>query len=135
MRVRNIVHAVTAAMSITACASLIGGSDQSIEVKLAPGDANCLVLKDGVAVAAISEDNRAVTTRRSRHDLVFECQAPGYRRKTVRVESSAPGWGALRCFVQDFCATRYETGALNSYPRSVTITLEKSRQGNGAQRN
>ncbi len=55
----------------------------------------------------------------------MSCSADGYQKQNLTIESSASGWGVLGCFLIDLCITDYSTGALNKYPKSLKIALQR----------
>lgn len=112
--------------SLYGCASIVEGTDQTMVVKLSPEEATCDVTRKGVSVATISGSNRMLNVSKSKNDLLFTCNAPGYKEQFVKIESSASGWGVVGCILIDLCITDYSTGALNKYPETLTISLSPS---------
>ena len=111
------------AFALSACASIVEGTDQSIAVNLSPENATCAVYREGAQLSTISKDHRFINISKSKNDLVIECEAPDYHDEAINLESSASGWGVVGCFLIDLCITDYSTGALNKYPETITITL------------
>jgi hypothetical protein len=66
-----------------------------------------------------------VQVPKSRDDISVECAAPGYEKQTMNIESSASGWGVVGCFLIDLCITDYSTGALNKYPKTISVKLKQ----------
>jgi hypothetical protein len=128
MRIHKLAAVVACVVLVPACAALIGTVDQSITVALSPPDAVCLVMKDDEAIASLSRHARTITTSRSGRALLIDCHAPGHDAKIVRVDSTAPRWGmaTIDCLLRDLCLTGTRSGPLNSYPETVSITLDKS---------
>jgi len=112
-------------LALTGCATVFEGTDQEIIVNLQPETANCDITRKGVPIASINGGSHRVTIDKSRNAVVFECSAPDYQDATLKVDSSATGWGVAGCFLFDLCITDYSSGALNSYPESVTISLKR----------
>lgn len=110
-------------IGLSACASIVEGTDQSIAVDLSPENATCAVHRDGTQISTISKQHRFINISKSKNDLVIDCQAPAHHDETITLESSASGWGVVGCFLIDLCITDYSTGALNKYPESINITL------------
>ena len=123
-----IAAIVGAACLLGGCASIVEGTDQEITVKLAPENTVCSVNRKGAEVGSISKTNSIFVVGKSRNPLYFKCSAPGFQENIVRIDSSASGWGVAGCFLWDLCLTDYATGALNSYPETVTIALAKADQ-------
>ena len=108
---------------LSACATIVEGTDQSIKVNLSPDQANCIVTREGAQVGSLSRKNKYIKVSKSKNDLDVECRAPGYLTENLTVESSASGWGVVGCILIDLCITDYSTGALNKYPKQITIAL------------
>ena len=105
--------------SLYGCASIVEGTSQTLIVDLSPKEATCDVKRKGVSVATISGSNRSLNVSKSKDDLLFTCNAPGYKEQFVKIESSASGWGVVGCIFIDLCITDYSTGALNKYPENA----------------
>ena len=110
-------------VALSACASIVEGTDQSIAVNLSPEDATCQVHREGAQLSTVSKDHKYINISKSKNDLVIECQAPDHFDETIMIESSASGWGVAGCFLIDLCITDYSTGALNKYPEAINIAL------------
>ena len=108
---------------LSACASIVEGTDQSIRVNLSPDQTTCVVVRKGAQVASLSQKNKFIKVSKSKKDLEIECKAPGHLTENLTVESSASGWGVVGCFLIDLCITDSITGALNKYPEQITIAL------------
>jgi hypothetical protein len=67
---------------------------------------------------------------KSRTDLFVTCTAPGYKPKFVRLTSEASGWGITGALLLDFGIVDYATGALNKYPGTLIIVLERQQAAN-----
>ncbi len=115
---------LVAAVLLSGCASIIEGTDQYINVQLSPDTATCQISQKGSIIATVSNGGGQVSIPKSREDLLFSCSADGHQKQNLTIESSTSGWGVLGCLI-DFCITDYSTGALNKYPKSVNITLQK----------
>ena len=48
--------------------------------------------------AKIAGSDHSFNVSKSRNDLLFVCDAPGYKEQFVKIESSASGWGVASCF-------------------------------------
>ena len=122
----RVISTTALALSLLGCASIVEGTDQSIFVNLSPDTATCEVMRESTPIASVSKNNKSIHVSKSKNDLIFLCKAAGYADKTINVVSSASGWGVVGCFLIDLCITDYSTGALNKYPETVNISLEKS---------
>ena len=105
------------------CASIVEGTEQTLFVELSPKEAVCDVQREAVTIGRVTGSNPSVNISKSKNDLIFRCNAPGYKEQFVKIESSASGWGVAGCFLIDLCITDYSTGALNKYPETLSISL------------
>ena len=105
------------------CATIVEGTDQYINVNISPQTAHCTFTQKGSVVATIGNGGGQINVSKSRHDISVKCEAPGHQSQTISIESSASGWGVVGCILIDLCITDYSTGALNKYPKSLTISL------------
>ena len=109
---------------LSGCASIVEGTDQYINVQLSPDTATCQISQKGSIIASVSNGGGQVSIPKSREDLLFSCSADGHQKQDLTIESSASGWGVFGCLI-DLCITDYATGALNKYPKSLNIALQK----------
>lgn len=106
---------------LSACASIVEGTDQPIRISLQPSHATCLVLREGQQIASVSRESQTIRVTKSKNDLTIECKASGYLGEYLAIESSASGWGVVGCILIDLCITDYATGALNKYPPEIRV--------------
>jgi hypothetical protein len=111
------------AISLSGCASIVEGTDQSIRVRLSPDSATCRVTREGEQLASISQKEPFIKVSKSKNELEIECRAPDHIVENITIESSASGWGVVGCILIDLCITDYSTGALNKYPEEISIVL------------
>lgn len=116
---------LTAAL-LSGCATIVEGTNQTINVQLSPDTATCQISQKGSIIATVGNGGGQVLIPKSRTDLLFLCSADGYQKQNLNIESSASGWGIVGCFLIDLCITDYSTGALNKYPKSLTIALQRT---------
>ncbi len=119
----KVLVLLTAAL-LSGCATIVEGTDQTINVQLSPDTATCQISQKSSIISTVGNVGGQVSVPKSRNYLLFLCSADGYQKQNLTIESSASGWGVLGCFL-DLCITDYSTGALNKYPKSVNITLQK----------
>ncbi len=114
-------------LMLSACASLVQGTSQTITFHLQPKEIQCVASRDGVDISPITYDYNTLMVTKGKNDVVILCAAPGYQRKTVRLVSKTQPIGvAGGLFVTpDFGATDMATGAMWRYPSEMTIILQK----------
>lgn len=123
----KVLVLLTAAL-LSGCATIVEGTDQNINVQLSPDTATCQISQKSSIIATVGNGGGQVSVPKSRKDLLFSCSADGYQKQNLTIESSASGWGIVGCFLIDLCITDYSTGALNKYPKSLNIALQRIRQ-------
>lgn len=111
---------------LASCASIVEGTDQTVNFNISPNSAACAVTQKGNTIATLRDGGGQVIIPKSRTDLSIRCQAEGYKKQSLSIESSASGWGVVGCIFIDLCITDYSTGALNKYPKSININLQKN---------
>lgn len=125
-RITTFITFLCVGVALAACASIVEGTDQTVNMQVSPDTAVCKLSQKGSVIATIDKGGGQVQVPKSRDDISVDCDAPGYDRQTVNIESSASGWGVVGCFLIDLCITDYSTGALNKYPKSITIKLRQT---------
>ncbi len=125
MRASKLFLAIGVTATVMGCATIIEGTEQTLRVEVTPDHATCTVTREGNTIASLNNGGGVINVTKSKNDLWFECEATGYKKQIVKIESSASGWGIASCFLVDLCITDYSTGALNKYPENLTIHLQK----------
>ncbi|MBE88594.1 MAG: hypothetical protein CMM76_04035 [Rhodospirillaceae bacterium] len=108
--------------SLSSCASLVEGTDQTVMFKVSPQTAVCDVRQKDKFIGTLQKGGGQLDVSKSRKDIIVDCIAPGYAKQTLALVSSASGWGIAGCLI-DFCITDLATGAFNKYKDNVTISL------------
>ena len=121
---KKATNAILISMSLllSACATIVEGTRQSISVILSPEETTCIAFREGAQIANVSRTNRTMTVEKSRHDIILRCSAPGYQQADVKVATEASAIGVLGGGVVGL-GVDYASGALNKYPNSVTVAL------------
>ena len=109
-------------LSLSSCASLVEGTNQTVMFQVLPDTAVCNVRQKGKFIGTLQNGGGQLDVPKSRKDIKVDCTAPGYEKQTLDLVSSASGWGVAGCLL-DFCITDHATGAFNKYDDSVTIAL------------
>ena len=76
---------------LSACATLVNGSSQTVTVSTAPPGATCTVDRVGARIGAIAQTPGSVRLDKSKNDLSVTCSKPGFQTATV---TKAPSFGA-----------------------------------------
>lgn len=124
-RLVRLVAFLCMGAALVGCASIVEGTDQTVNMQISPDTAVCKLSQKGSVIATIDKGGGQVQVPKSRDDIAVDCAAPGYERQAMNIESSASGWGVVGCFLIDLCITDYSTGALNKYPKAISIKLRQ----------
>jgi hypothetical protein len=112
--------------SLASCASITKGTSQTIVFTIEPKATTCVVTRDGDGeIGSISSSNNMLKVSKDKDDIIINCLASGYKRKTTRIKSSTETAGVVGGVFIDLGITDMVTGAMWAYPNDVTIVLEK----------
>lgn len=118
---------VACALSVSACASIVGGRYQQVQVETRAADqsirADC-TLSNGTGEVRVLTPGSA-TVRRSSHDLSVVCQKDGKQIAQQTYDSSIRGlvWGNLIIGGLIGIAIDFSDGASHHYPDKLTVVL------------
>jgi len=111
-------------LSVSGCATISQGTQQTISFKLEPKEAICEVSRVGDGkLARISGKSNIIHVGKDKDDIIVVCNAEGYEQSTTKVVSGATGAGVTGVLL-DFGITDMITGAMYRYPEDVTIVLD-----------
>jgi uncharacterized protein YceK len=120
----SVAVLAASATLLSACATIVEGTDQKIFVNVTPEAADCTAHKSGKVVGTYSHVTHDMTVSKGTRDITVACTAPGYKDKSVVMQSSASGWAIAGALILDLGIVDYSTGALNKYDSTVSIVLE-----------
>ena len=117
--------AVTAAVALSGCASVIEGTSQEIVVNTNPPGADCALNREGAVIARINPTPAGATIKKTKHDITISCQLAGYQPATHLNNSGAAGatFGNIVLGGGIGWAIDSASGADNKYESPVNITL------------
>lgn len=75
---------------LSACATIVNGSSQTVTVSTAPPGATCTVDRMGTRIGAIAQTPGSLRLDKSKNDLSVTCSKPGFQAATV---TRAPSFG------------------------------------------
>ncbi|MGH6933221.1 MAG: hypothetical protein ACREEE_12400 [Dongiaceae bacterium] len=114
---------------LAACASVMSGSTQSMNVITEPSGAQCTLTRDGKSIAFVNPTPGSLTIDKSAKDITVRCQLDKYEETTATVSSSHDAWSsagnilAWGIFFPVGLAVDAGTGAMNEYPPTVIVRL------------
>lgn len=75
---------------LSACATIVNGSSQTVTVSTTPPGATCTVDRVGARIGAVAQTPGSVRLDKSKNDLSVTCSKPGFQTATV---TKAPSFG------------------------------------------
>ena len=76
---------------LSACATIVNGSSQTVTVSTTPPGATCTVDRMGARIGAVAQTPGSVRLDKSKNDLSVTCGKPGFQTATVTKEPSFGG--------------------------------------------
>lgn len=130
---RHVGSAATlgfAAISLSACATLLEGTSQEILVSTNPAGASCTLEREGQTIATIASTPSAALVQRRKYDITVRCKKDGFQ-EAVYVNNSGLASGSVAGNVAaDLLLTGglssivdSASGADNQYESTVNITM------------
>lgn len=110
-----------------ACASIVEGTDQSITVSSNPTKASCFLERDGAQIGAVDPTPGTVQVEKNSADITVMCSKAGYDDGSAVLVSGFEGWALGNLVFGGIVGAGVDavTGAINSYPPSITVTLPR----------
>ena len=113
------------ALLLSGCASITQGTTQVISFSIDPQEAKCAIVnKDNATLDTVSGKANLLQVSKGAGDLIANCTAEGYERKTTRIISSTQTAGVLGVAI-DLGIVDMLTGAMWKYPDHVSISMDK----------
>ena len=125
---RYRIAAAVAALSLTACSSIIEGTSQEIVINANPSGADCALEREGIVIAHVNPTPGAATIKKTKHDILIRCHKDGFEEATYFNKSGAAGatFGNIVLGGGIGWAVDSAAGADNKYDSPVNITMVKS---------
>ncbi len=122
---RTILSAMTLAVPLAGCATIIDGSDQPLGVVTTPAGASCDLKREGKVIAQIAPTPGQVVVTKSKNDILIECRKDGFQPAQVIAKSTFTGTtiGNVLAGGVIGIAVDAASGANNEYPESVNVVL------------
>jgi hypothetical protein len=114
-----------AVLLISACASIVSGTEQDITVNTTPAGADCALVREGQTIARVSSTPGTVTVDKTKHNINVVCNKPGYQTGSFLNESGTEGSTAGNILAGGLIGWGIDSarGADNKYDEGVNITL------------
>ena len=110
---------------LSACATIVNGSSQTVTVSTTPPAATCTVDRVGARIGAVAQTPGSVRLDKSKNDLSVTCSKPGFQTATVTKPPSFSGatfgniiaGGVIGVVVDAASGANYE------YPSDIRLEL------------
>lgn len=124
----RVALVVFLAHGVTACASIVSGTDQTITLNTNPPDAQCKLERNGKMIGQVPNTPGGILIEKTKHDIKVVCSKEGYDEATGFLKSEIEGstWGNIILGGGIGWAIDSARGADNRYEDYITITLVKS---------
>lgn len=122
---KTFLLALVAAVSLSACSSIIEGTSQEIAVNTNPPGAVCQFQREGTVIATIPVTPAATTIKKTKHDITISCDKAGYQTATFMNNSDVAGATVGNIILGGGIGWAIDSasGADNKYTSPVNITL------------
>lgn len=114
-------------LALSACASIVEGTKQNINVNTTPEGARCSLIREGSVIATVESTPGSVMVDKLKHDITVECIKDGYEKSVFINESGAEGatFGNILAGGVIGWGIDSATGADNKYNENVHINMVK----------
>lgn len=115
--------------SITGCASIVSGNNQSISISTAPTERATCSLENDKGKWFISQTPGSVTVHRSFRDLQITCKKEGAGKGSMRVKSSTQEIVLGNILIGGVIGAGVDvaSGAAYRYPQTIIVPLKNKR--------
>jgi hypothetical protein len=115
-----------APVALSACASIVEGSTQTIAINTTPAGADCSVMRGGLEIGRVSPTPGEVTIERTKQDLEVMCRKSGYEPVSFSSQSdfAAPFFGNILIGGPVGMGVDLATGAYNKYDAVIAVDFE-----------
>lgn len=124
-RTLGLVTMLTMAGFLSACASIVEGTDQTVTVTTQPPGASCNLERDGQTIAVVNPTPGSVNVEKSKNNIAVLCEKDGYEDSAGTLASDFQGmtFGNILFGGIIGVAIDASSGAMHEYPPSVTVML------------
>lgn len=127
-RLKSVLRAIfvmIALLGLSACASIVEGTDQTVTVDTDPSGAKCDLKRNSETIAVINPTPGSITIDKSKDNVSVLCEKDGYQSSSGSLASEFQGmtFGNILFGGLVGVAIDASSGAMNEYPSSVMISL------------
>jgi hypothetical protein len=122
---KTAITIVAAALSLSACSSIISGTSQEILVNTNPSQADCGLYRQGAKIGEVVSTPGSVLIQKTKHDVTVVCVRDGYQQTTYFNKSGVAGatFGNIILGGGIGWAIDSASGADNQYDSPVNLTM------------
>lgn len=116
---------VAGLLGLSACATIVEGTDQTVTVDTEPSGARCDLERGSETVAVVNPTPGSVTIDKSKDNVSVLCEKEGYQSASGSLSSEFQGMTFGNILFGGLIGVGIDasSGAMNEYPSSVTIAL------------
>ena len=115
---------ITLCLSLSACASIVSGTTQSLSVETSPKNASC-ALQNDKGKWYVNDTPASVVVNKSYNDLSVTCQKGSLAGEgKFKSKSNAAGFGNIVFGGAIGAGVDHETGAAYDYPDVLRVNLK-----------
>ncbi|SLN69471.1 hypothetical protein [Oceanibacterium hippocampi] len=114
-----------ASVGLSACATLVEGTDQTLTVITDPSGATCRLERDGTAIAVVNPTPGSVKVDKDKDQITILCQKDGFQESGGVLSSKFQGMTFGNILFGGLIGVAIDagSGAMHEYPDSLTIRL------------
>ncbi|MGC2856447.1 lipoprotein [Novispirillum sp. DQ9] len=122
---KRIILAALAALSLSACSTIVEGTTQNVTVMSEPAGAACELKGKNGTVAVVNPTPGSIQVPKSSDNISVLCKKEGYQTGAGTLASSFEGmtFGNIIFGGVIGVAVDASSGAMNKYPASLTVLL------------
>lgn len=122
---KKLFCGLTALVLLSACASVVEGTNQEIVVNTNPQGAACVLNRQDIAIGSVPVTPGAVTIKKTKHDITIVCNKDGFHEATYFNKSDVAGATVGNVILGGGVGWAIDSarGADNKYTSPVNITM------------
>lgn len=124
MRMR-LIAILLAPLWLANCATVVEGTDQSVQVTSHPTGASCDLIRAGASLGSIASTPGAVKLRKAREPIQVVCSKEGHLSETAYLQSGLKGTTFGNILLGGIIGAAIDagSGAMYEYPTSIKVQL------------
>ena len=122
---KRLAGLALAGLTLSACATITKGADQTVTIQTDPSGAECRLERDGMTIAIVNPTPGSVQIDKSKHAVVVKCSAEGHQETFATLASEFQGMTVGNVVFGGLIGLAIDasSGAMNQYPSEITLVL------------